>query len=245
MSMRLMYISVLGSEMYNEHILGILQNAAAPDTEVEVCSLEGVPKSPFMPPVHQFYNQLLQAIIDAEQQGFDGVVIGCSSDPGLEDAKKLVDIPVTGPFEAYAHAAPAFGKTTIIATGYKIDTWAPRAVAHGLGPFLTSVREANFEHPDPELSMRLHEEDEDELRRIVLTEMERSIHDAAIEQTREAVEIDGSNAIFFACTFWSGMLDPIAEAVPNVALLDPIVLPLKYLELLVGIKQHSAISPRA
>ena len=67
-----------------------------------------------------------------------------------------------------------------------------------------------------------------------MTEMERSIHDAAIEQTRQAAEIDGTKAVFFACTFWSGMLDPIAEAVPDVALLDPIVLPLKYLELLVG-----------
>jgi len=243
--MRLLYISVLGSDMYNAHILGLLQEGAAPDTEVAVCSLEGVPKSPFMPPVHQFYNQLLQTIIDAEKQGFDGVVIGCSSDPGLEDAKKLVNIPVTGPFEAYAHTAPAFGRTTIIATGYKIDTWAPRAVAHGLGPYLTSVREANFDHPDPELSARLHDEDEDELRRMVLTEMERSIHDAAIEQTRQAAEVDGTKAVFFACTFWSGMLDPIAEAVPDVALLDPIVLPLKYLELLVGIKQYSAISPSA
>ena len=36
MSLRLLYISVLGSDTYNEHILGILQAAAAPDTEVRV-----------------------------------------------------------------------------------------------------------------------------------------------------------------------------------------------------------------
>jgi Asp/Glu/hydantoin racemase len=243
MALRILYISVLGSGMYDEHILKILQAAAAPDTDVAVCHLDGVPKSPFMPPVHLFYNQLLQRVIDAEAEGFDGAVIGCSSDPGLEDAKKLVNIPVTGPFEAYAHTAPAFGKTTIIATGYKIDTWAPRAVAHGLGPYLASVREANFEHPDHDLSMRLHEEDEAELFDIVMTEMKRAIGDAAVEQTRQAAETDGTKTVFFACTFWSGMLAPIAEAVPGVALLDPIALPLKYIEMLAGIKKYSAVSP--
>jgi len=36
MSLRLQYISVLGSYTHNEHILGILQAAAAPDTEIRV-----------------------------------------------------------------------------------------------------------------------------------------------------------------------------------------------------------------
>ena len=153
MSMRLLYISVLGSDMYNAHILGLLQEAAAPDTEVVVCSLEGVPKSPFMPPVHQFYNQLLQTVIDAEQQGFDGVVIGCSSDPGLEDAKKARqhsrDRAVRGlrahrarlrPHDDHRHAAT---RSTLgrLEQSPTVSVRISRRFA-----------KANFDHPDPELS---------------------------------------------------------------------------------------------
>ena len=62
----------------------------------------GVPATIFLPAASLFLNQLLAAVEQGEKDGFDAVVIACCSDPGLEDAKDLVSIPVTAPMEAAA-----------------------------------------------------------------------------------------------------------------------------------------------
>jgi Asp/Glu/hydantoin racemase len=39
----------------------------------------------------------IDAVADAERQGYDAVVIACFSDTGVEAARELVSIPVLGP----------------------------------------------------------------------------------------------------------------------------------------------------
>jgi allantoin racemase len=43
---------------------------------------------------------LIDGIIEAEKQGYDAAIIGCGNDPGLQQARQAVDIPVVGPTEA-------------------------------------------------------------------------------------------------------------------------------------------------
>jgi allantoin racemase len=46
----------------------------------------------------------------AEQEGYDAVVMHCCSDPGLEDARARVAIPVIGPGEATLRAGAILGR---------------------------------------------------------------------------------------------------------------------------------------
>ena len=73
-------------------------------------------------------------MIDAEKEGFDGVVIGCCADPGLKDAKTLVNIPVTAPFEAVARTAPASGRLGVIVPPNRIGRGREFARKCQLGP---------------------------------------------------------------------------------------------------------------
>lgn len=114
MGIRILFINPMGTDMYDEHMASILNPIANSDTQLVVRSLQGVPKTPFLPSPALFHNQLFQTVIDAEKEGFDGIVIACCADPGLKDAKKLVNITVTAPFEAVAHTAPALGRLTVI-----------------------------------------------------------------------------------------------------------------------------------
>lgn len=237
MSVRILFINPLGTDMYDEHTRNILSPAASQDTELVVRSLQGVPKTPYLPSAAVFHNQLFQTIIEAENEGFDGVVIGCCADPGLRDAKRLVSIPVTGPFEALAHTAPALGRLTIIAGRKNSGSWDYLSRVYGLTPYLASVREAPFDHPSPDVSMRLFKEDEAALRHMVLTEMDRAVRETGIEQSRRAVHEDGATVLFFACTLWAGLLEPVARAVP-ATVLDPMITPLKYIEHLATVRKH-------
>ncbi len=231
---RILFIHPMGTDMYNQWTLEVLGPAAAPGTEIGVRHLPGLPETPFVPDTDLWRDEFFEAVVAAEKDGFDVVATACTSDPLVREAKHMVGIPVTGPFEALSHTAPAMGPLTIIASGYKIDTWAPRAAAHGFTPGMVNVRMADFSHPDPETAERLFATDVGKLRDIVMAEMGRALIEDGIEQARRAVVEDGAASVFFACSLWSGMLGRVAEQVPAVAVLDPLVMPLKYAEYLAG-----------
>ncbi len=237
MSIRILYINPLGTDMYDEYTSNILQPAACPDTELVIRSLQNVPKTPYLASPAYFTNQLLHAVIEGEKEGFDGISIGCCADPGLQEAKKLVKIPVSGPFEALAHTAPALGRVTIIAGNKNSGSWNHLVHQYNMAPWLASVREAHFDHPDPDMSMQLFEQDESELRRIVVAEMDRAAREEGVNQARLALEEDGADAVFFACTLWSGLLEPVARAVP-VTVLDPMITALKYIEMVAATRRY-------
>jgi len=54
-------------------------------------------------------NAAVEHIIDAEERGFDGVVLSCQAEPGIHDARSVVDIPVVGTMEASCQVATRWG----------------------------------------------------------------------------------------------------------------------------------------
>jgi Asp/Glu/hydantoin racemase len=252
MDIRILFIDPVGTDIYDEHMAKVLRPQASPNTELVIRNLQGVPKTPFLPTPAVFYNQLFQTIIEAEKEGFDGVVISCCSDPGLKDAKTLVRIPVTAPFEAAVRTAPALGPLSVIVPliesgeGENLPSnanWArDLAREYGVTENIASVRAAPADHPSNEESMRLFEEDPEALRQLVLGGMERAVHSTAMEQSKRAVYEDDATVLFYGCTFWGGMLGPIARAVP-ATILDPLITPLKYIELLATARKYYRTAP--
>jgi allantoin racemase len=247
MIIRILFLNVNGIGIYDEHMADILMPAANPGTEVTVRSLIGAPRTPFLSRHPSTFHQLFQTVVNAEKEGFDGVVIGCAGDPGLKDAKRLVSIPVTAPFEAAAHTAPAFGlyefaersapaigRFSVIGGGN--EAWN-LAQEYGVSGYLASVRPVSTDRPGVEESMHLMEHDPEGLRRRVLDAFSHAVSGVAMEQAERAVREDGATILFFGCTLWGGMLEPIARRLPAIVL-DPVVTPLKYVETLAALRKH-------
>ncbi len=53
----------------------------------------------------------VERIIAAEREGFDAVVVSCTFDPGVLEAREVVDIPVVGIMEASASMACMMGQS--------------------------------------------------------------------------------------------------------------------------------------
>lgn len=125
----------------------VLRRQAAPGVEVEVRSLAAGP-----PSIESAYEaalvvpEVVRAAREAEGQGFDAVIIGCFSDPGLEAAREVVAIPVVGPGQSALHlAAQLGGRITIISPlAGALGRVEARLRALGLADRLASVRAVNM-----------------------------------------------------------------------------------------------------
>jgi len=54
---------------------------------------------------------VMDKLIQADKEGYDGVAIGCFLDPALQEARELVDIPIFGLAETSIHMACMLGNT--------------------------------------------------------------------------------------------------------------------------------------
>ena len=243
MSLRILVLNARADDLYNEERRAICAGAVSSGTEVEVRSLVGmgVPGTAFLPATSLFMNQLLMAVQQGERDGFDAVVIACCSDPGLEDAKDLVSIPVTAPMEAAVATARGLGRLGVIAPRIQSGegenlpqdaNWVRRLVhRYEGGSAFAGVWSARSGHPSAEETQRLLEEDPPGLRAAVRSEMSASIAGPAGEAAEAAWREEDATVLFFACTLWGGLLGPIRERVP-VPVLDPLETPVRYAELL-------------
>jgi allantoin racemase len=95
---------------YLKRLAHYLNDIAAPGVSVEIIGMS--------PPDRDFgrlteFRCAIRAVdnaIGAEQQGFDGVVIGHFQDPGLYEARSALRIPVIGTGEATLHFASQLGR---------------------------------------------------------------------------------------------------------------------------------------
>ena len=93
-----------------------LRQRAALGVEVEVRSLGDGPAS-----IESAWEAALvvpalcESVVRAQAEGFDAVIVGCFSDPGLEALRELTSVPVVGPGAAALHLAAQLGtRMTIV-----------------------------------------------------------------------------------------------------------------------------------
>ncbi|HSF03554.1 MAG TPA: aspartate/glutamate racemase family protein [Solirubrobacterales bacterium] len=121
-----------------------LQTRAAPGCRIEVRSLADGPAS-----IESSYEaavvvpELCQAVARAERDGFDAVIVGCFSDPGLEALRELCCLPVVGPGASALHLAAQLGSRFSVLSplgGGGLGRVQARLRALGLADKLASVR---------------------------------------------------------------------------------------------------------
>lgn len=110
MGRRIAFINPFGTAVYDEIVAQTLTPYALSDTDLTISHLSGVPKNiDFYYPRHLIELVVCKAARKLEKQGFDAIIVGCCSDPGVKIARELVDLPVVGPLEAAVNHASYFG----------------------------------------------------------------------------------------------------------------------------------------
>ncbi len=113
------FINPFGTIAYDDIIRRTLAHYAADGTELHITHLDGCP-----PDIDYFYSKhlvesvLFEAVMKAEEEGSDGIVVGCCYDPGVRTARELVDIPVVGPMEASLQLAGYHGHSFTVVTDH-------------------------------------------------------------------------------------------------------------------------------
>lgn len=228
--MRLRFIHAMtgSSEEFLQREKEILQSYASPGTEIEVCQIEnGAASIESKFDIYIGAVETLQLVKDAEEQGFDGVVITCFGNANLEPARELVNIPVMGSgLAAMLLAASISHKFSVVATlpaarrRHELEAWKA-----GVHQKLASVRDIGT-------------------RVLAIEDSLEQTKQAMIETGRRCVEEDGAEVLVPGCFGFIGLAQEMQKAL-GVPVIDPAGASVRHIETLVklGISQSKLSYP--
>jgi len=167
---------------------------------------------------YEFYEHLaihnvIEKTVNAEREGFDAVVIGCFYDPGLREARELVEIPVVGVCEASLHVASMLsaGKFSVLVGRRKwIPKMADNASNYGFDNRIASWRVLDLTVPD-------------------MNDVEKT-QAAILKEAKGAVEEDMAECVVLGCTGMAGQAMRAQEEY-SIPVLDPVLMGVKMAEL--------------
>jgi allantoin racemase len=220
--MKLLWINPVGTDLFDRPIQEFLETAKAPDTEIEVVSLKRGP----MHLEYHYYEALILAdtlheVRRAEVKGYDAAVIGCFYDPGLREAREIVErLVVTAPAESAMHIAATLGHSFSIIVGRK--KWIPKmyenVIKYGFKDHLASFKSVDLGVYD------FQKDKEETARRLKAA-------------AKEAVEAERAEVIILGCTIEFGFYRELQEEL-GVPVIDAVIAPLKYAEFLVELRDR-------
>jgi allantoin racemase len=160
----------------------------------------------------------MKRAVELEAEGWNGLILGCYGDPGLDGMRELISIPIVGPGEATALVAASLGhRFSIITVTESIVSAIERQIRNvGVGSKLARVRAVEIP------VLELH------------ADLDRTIA-IAIEEGRQAMNTERADTLILGCMSM-GFLG-VAEAVSvelGIPVLNPAKVALKYLEALAG-----------
>ncbi|MFC2165369.1 aspartate/glutamate racemase family protein [Acidobacteriota bacterium] len=207
----------LGAEEL-ERRKGFLQERAGKDVLIDITDVEHGPSS-----IESAYEEYLsipetvKKVVQAEKEGFDGAIVGCYGDPGIDAMREMVKIPVVGPGETSMLVASMLGHRFSIIT--VMDSVVPSleklARIVGVDGKLASVRAANI----PVLDLK---KDIETTKRRMIAESEKAMAD------------DRADVIILGCMSMAfmGVSDEMQETL-GIPVVNPAVVSLKVLESLI------------
>lgn len=159
---------------------------------------------------------VIEQSVEAARRGFDAVITGCFSDPGVEAARERVGIPVIGPGETALLTARMISHRFSILTPLPETVPLAREQIHRLGvhPFVASIRSLGA----PVERIR---------------DLDQETIDGLIALGRDCVVRDGAEALVCGCASMSLLADEIAPKI-GVPVVNSVRLSLRAAEMLVG-----------
>ena len=220
--MRVLFVNPVGNPQFDAGMKGVLQKSASEGTDVDVVSLKRGPWHV----EYMYYEALvladvLHTVKQAENDGYDAVVLGCFYDLALQEAREISEkMVVTAPAESCMLHACSLGDRISIVVGRR--KWVPQmmgnVVRYGLRDRLASFKVLNLGVLDFQKEKK---ETESRQRKVI----------------REAVEEDGAEVIILGCTAEFGFWETLQKEF-HVPVLDPVIVPFKHAEHLVGLRDR-------
>jgi allantoin racemase len=223
--MKILVLNPNTSSMVTEKVVGVIRRIAHPDTDYDVRQIAHGPEA-----LESYYDEslaapyILEAVKEANQQGFDALVLAAFCDPALEAAKELSNIPVYGIEEASFSAALLLGNKFRILTEkkHKEAVKTQHVRKYGLLERFAGVRALN---------MGVVEIGTDPAK----------VKETGITICRRLVEEDRAEVIILGCASMAGYDRDIEQAV-GVPVLDPAAVTFKMVEGLTAlVVRHSKI----
>jgi allantoin racemase len=211
--MKIMVINPNTSQSMTDHLRQELERIKRPDTELAVVCAERGPET-----IESAYDEAyaipptLDLVKKANREGYDAVILACFSDPGLEAAKEISEIPVIGIEESSLHMAAMLGAKFSVITPRRERIPSKREHVHmrGLDYFLASVRSLDLS--------------------VVETDAEpEKTKKRVLEVAQKAVDEDGAEVIILGCAGMAGYAKEIERKL-RVKVLDPSAVALKVAE---------------
>jgi allantoin racemase len=213
------------SDAVTKRIADQVHRIARRETQVHIVQLPHGPET-----LESYHDEalatpyILDAVKEANRQGYDAIILAAFCDPGLEAVKEVSDIPVYGIEEATFSVALLLGNKFGILTEKKHKESVKRQHVHkhGLEARFASVRA---------LGMGVAE----------IAEKPEKAKEIGIAVGRRMIEDDGAEVIIMGCASMAGHTDDLERAL-HVPILDPVAITFKLAEALADLNiRHSKI----
>ena len=220
MEKKILYINPVRDDDPEE--MAILSRVTDARTQLEYRSLSTGPEHL----QYKFYRaailtQLLAMIKQAENEGFDAVIVGCFLDPGVEEGREIAERTlIVGPGEASTHLAATLGNRFSVLVTHKnaISEMAANLMKYGLKDKL-----ASFKSIDTGV-LELQRDKATTIRRLR-------------EAGKEAIENDRAEVIILGCTGAHGFYEQLQQGL-GVPVIDPGIAAVKFAEFLVELEDR-------
>ncbi|MEU1300204.1 aspartate/glutamate racemase family protein [Streptomyces shenzhenensis] len=233
---RVLLLAPVGTDMHLAAEEHSARRAVRADTHIEVRHLAGLPETVYVPPEELFVPVLVRAAVAAERAGYDAVGISCCSDPGLDEVRAAVSIPVTAPFEAARALLPALAPLCVLYVDVPPGAgesdlagadWVPELAArYGMTHLITEPQPVSVPRPAVERTDGRHTARDVGEALIAAQRYGLERHGPAVARRAEAA---GARGILPACTYWTGTTDALT-AVTRLPVLDPVELLARHAE---------------
>lgn len=124
MKFKVLVINPIGHSEWDLKDREIYREFASPKTIVDVKSLPSGPSTVETPEAHAEVIPLVVKLAKENKEEYDGFIVNCFLDPGVDLLKKILNKPVVGPCEAsLALASMVGGKIGIVTVGGEDTLW--------------------------------------------------------------------------------------------------------------------------
>ncbi len=215
--MRVLVVNPVGHSKWDEQDKRIYQSFASQDTIVDVVSLPHGPPSVETPEAHAEVIPLVVKRVLEFKDKYDGFIVNCFLDPGVNLLKGLIEKPVVGPCEAsMALASMVSSKIGIVTVGNEALWMIEEHVRElGFGDRLVALEGIELGVLDIDKDIELT------VKKLV-------------EASRRALE-KGAEVIVLGCTGLAGLAEKVEREI-GVPVIDPSGAAIKVLEALVKLR---------
>lgn len=152
--------------------------------------------------------EIIRLAVDGEKEGFDGAIIDCFADPGLEAVREAVSYPVVGAGSASIQLALSVGRRIAIIT-----------IVPSILPMIRRLNSA-YINSGQIVSVRSIDVP------VLSIEKDNLIYEKLFAESVKAIEEDGADSIVLGCTGLGGMASNIAKRLSDNGIYVPVVDPI-------------------